>query len=308
MNIKKFAAIDVGSNAIRLLFMHVYESLPPVFEKASLVRVPVRLGEDVFTRGYITPYRQDLLLETLMGFSYLIRANEVDNYKACATSAMREASNGRDVVARMARATGIQIGVISGLDEARIIYLNQVAEMIDPANRTLYVDVGGGSTELTLFQHNEALASESFRIGTVRMLKQQVDETEWSRMKRWVREQARGEKPTHLIGSGGNINKIIKLVRGGKGGNKFLKGKELELLYNDLLSLDVEDRMIRYSLNPDRADVIVPAADIFLHILQWSGCKDVYVPKIGLADGMCREMYRNSQRTSRPGSRSLVAS
>jgi exopolyphosphatase/guanosine-5'-triphosphate,3'-diphosphate pyrophosphatase len=226
------------------------------------------------------------------GFRHLIRAHEVDAHAACATSAMREAANGDEVRNRIRREAGIELRIISGRQEARIIYANRIAHLVDPEHTTLYVDVGGGSCELTLFHDEQMRASESFRIGTVRLIEKGRDEDEWQRMKKWVKEKTRDDEPAFLIGSGGNINKLIKLIRQEKGGDKFLHKKELEEAHDALAALTVDDRMVQLNLSPDRADVIVPAAAIYLAILRWSACKEIYVPKVGLADGMCRELYR----------------
>ncbi len=272
--------------------MNVHDSDPPVFEKASLVRVPVRLGADAFTTGRISKQCQQLLIESMHGFRHLMAAHGVTGHRACATSAMREAENGEAVRDRVQRETGIDLRIITGRQEAGIILANGVTRQIEPSLTTIYADVGGGSCELTLFSRHELKMSESFRIGTVRMLAAGRDDSEWQRMKQWVRDAASSEPPSFVTGSGGNINKLFKLVRQQQPGHKRLQEEELVEAHQSLARLSVAERMVHFSLNPDRADVIVPAAEIYLALLRWSGCTEIFVPKAGLADGMCREMYR----------------
>lgn len=287
----KFAAIDVGSNAVRLLFYNIYLDLNnrPVFKKVALTRVPIRLGEDSFVHNYISDAKIEKLKKAMIAFKNLIEVHEVIDYRACATSAMREANNAKEVIEQIKMASGIEIQIIDGNTEADLIYTNHVADNMSENRAYLYIDVGGGSTEITLFYKGKQRYSESFNIGTVRMLHQKVTEEEWLRLKRKCKELAKLYPNIMGIGSGGNIIKLQKLS-GELEGTPFSRS-QLKEIHQELSSLTFEERMRKYGLNPDRADVIVPAAEIYLHICKHAEIKSVVVPKIGLSDGIIHRMY-----------------
>lgn len=285
-----FAAIDIGSNAMRLLFCRVYEvDGKPHFSKEELIRMPIRLGEDVFVKGKITSSKEERLITSLKGFSELIKAYQVDDFRAVATSAMRDASNGAEIIARARKESGINVEIIDGKLEASLVFSNHTEEIINPKNAYLYIDVGGGSTELTLYYNQKVIAAKSFNIGTVRMLLNKAEKEEWEEMKAWVKRSAVGIHPLFAIGSGGNINKIFKMAN--KKETKHLSYDKLKELYDMLNSYTYEERIERLGLKPDRADVIVPAAKIFLSIMKTADIERVYVPQIGLSDGIVHELY-----------------
>lgn len=285
------AAIDIGSNAVRLLFVNVYESKGgPVFKKADLVRVPIRLGDDAFTSKKISQAKIDKLLLVMKSFRSLIDFYEVAALRACATSALREAQNAPEIVALIKKEAGLTIEVVDGKTEAQMIYANHVAEELNKDNDYLYVDVGGGSTELTLFSKERIVASRSFNIGTIRVLKDLVPEARWDELKAFVRENTRERKrPLVAIGSGGNINKLFKMSR--KKQSRPLSYDKLKQLYEFLDATPFDKRVTELGLNPDRADVIVPAAKIFLTVMKLAGIEKVYVPQIGIADGLIHVLY-----------------
>lgn len=285
----KFAAIDIGSNAVRLLITEVIESNTAVrYKKRLFVRLPIRLGEDVFTKQKISEEKISELIKGISAFKNTIEIFQVDSFMACGTSALREAENGEKIISRIKEATGIKIEIIDGKKEAAIIYACHVAEKLNHNKPYLYIDVGGGSTELTLFYKNEIVYSNSFQVGAVRLLLNKVAEAEWERMKSKTKEL--GEKFENLIaiGTGGNINRIFKMVNSE---NKIIRYRELKDLYQQLSELTIEERINKYSLNQDRADVIVPAAKIYSSVMKWSGANDMYVPKLGLVDGIVNMLY-----------------
>lgn len=287
-----FAAIDIGSNAMRLLFCRVYEvDGKPHFNKEELIRMPIRLGDDVFLHGRISDAKADRLITALKGYSHLIKAYEVDGFRAVATSAMRDASNGTEIMERARREAGINVEIIEGKAEASLVFSNHVEELLNPKHSYLYIDVGGGSTELTLYAHNKVKAARSFNIGTVRMLLDKVEKQEWEHMKDWLKTYTLGEHPLHAIGSGGNINKIFKMS--GKKETKHLSYDRLKGIYEMLCSYTYQERIERLDLKPDRADVIVPAAKIFLTVMKTADIEKVFVPQIGLSDGLVHELYDN---------------
>ena len=286
------AAIDIGSNAARLLITEVtVTEKKTVFEKLNLVRVPLRLGFDVFDRKEISPEKAAMFLNTIRSFKYLMDAYAVTHCKAAATSAMRDARNSAELLESIRKATGLEIEVISGDDEASFIYENHIAENLDKENAYLYIDVGGGSTELTCFADNHLLFKKSFNIGTIRLIKNQVTEAHWDGMKDFLKKEIRGMgKQLTAIGSGGNINKVFSLSKRKDG-----KPLSLELLrdyFKELSSFSVEDRMKLYNMKADRADVIVPALQIYVNVMRWIDADEIYVPKIGLADGLIQALYR----------------
>lgn len=286
----KFAAIDIGSNAVRLLLSRVIENGKyPIFKKESLIRIPIRLGEDAFVRKRISAEKAEQLVNTMRGFKFLIEAYQAIDYMACATSAMREAENGEDVVKEIMRRSGIKLDIVAGQKEADIIYANHFEERLDNNKSYLYIDVGGGSTELTLFSHNQSITSHSFNIGTVRLLHGLVPDSRWKDMKQWVQVIAPEFKPVIGIGSGGNINKMFKLSRIKTG--KPISYKRLRELDKYLNTFSLDERIKILGLRPDRADVIIPAADIFTSVMKWAKINRMYVPEIGLSDGMIRLLY-----------------
>lgn len=291
----KFAAIDIGSNAVRLLFCNVYEEKGKVaYKKAELIRVPIRLGEDSFLHGKISDEKTDKLVKAMKAFKNLIDVHEVLGYRACATSAMRDAKNQKEIVARIKKEAGIELEVIDGKTEADIIYSNHIEEYLDKSCNYLYIDIGGGSTEITLFSRNKVAASQSFNIGTIRLLHNQVDKEYWSYFKSWIEKTAAPYAPLIGIGSGGNLNKLFKMT--GKKQDRPLNTSKLKTLSNQIESMSYEERMHLLGLNPDRADVIVPASKIVLTILKKAKIDWLIVPQIGLSDGIVHKLYENYKK------------
>jgi exopolyphosphatase/guanosine-5'-triphosphate,3'-diphosphate pyrophosphatase len=287
----RLAAIDIGSNAARLLISDVTTNNgKPEFNKINLVRVPLRLGFDVFARQEISGEKTDMIIETLKAYNHLCKAYKVDHIKAAATSAMRDAVNAKEVIDRVLKETGIGIEVISGSSEATLIYENHIAENLDKEHAYLYIDVGGGSTELTFFAGNKLIFSSSFNIGTIRLLKQQVTDTQWETMKDYIKRETRHYADQIIaIGSGGNINKVFSISKRKEG-----KPLPLELLkdyYKEFSAFSLEERIRLYKLREDRADVIVPALQIYVNTMRWANAPEIYVPKIGLADGLIQHLY-----------------
>jgi exopolyphosphatase/guanosine-5'-triphosphate,3'-diphosphate pyrophosphatase len=285
------AAIDIGSNAARLLINEVKdgEGGEPEFVKLNLVRVPLRLGFDVFDTGMISRSRADMLIETLKSYRHLLNAYGVEHFTACATSAMRDARNAHEILQRARIETGIDVEVVSGEKEAALIYENHIAESFGRSGSYLYIDVGGGSTELTLFTNGHLQSKRSFDIGTIRLLKDMVSAAKWEEMKEHLKEQTKGLKDVRAIGSGGNINKVFSLSRRKEG--KPLELDQLRDYHRELGSISVERRMQLYKLREDRADVIVHALTVYINAMRWAGCQEIYVPKIGLADGLIHHLY-----------------
>lgn len=285
-----FAAIDIGSNAIRLLFCRVYDVDGKAhFNKEELIRMPIRLGEDVFLQGRISESKTDRLVTALRGFSELIKAYGVQAYKAVATSAMRDARNGAEIIERIKKESGLLVEIIDGKNEAALVFSNHIEELLNPKYAYLYIDVGGGSTELTLYFNNKVIASRSFNIGTVRMLLEKVSKEEWEEMKVWLKLNTNGIHPLSAIGSGGNINKIFKMS--GKKETKHLSYDKLKGFYDMLCSYTYQERIERFDLKPDRADVILPAAKIFLTVMKHANIEKVFVPQVGLSDGLVHQLY-----------------
>jgi len=281
----RYAAIDIGSNAVRLLIADISNTEEGYrFKKNTLVRVPLRLGDDAFLDHYISERKAGDLIKTMTAFKHLMDVYHVSEYLACATSAMRESKNGADIVARITEETGLDLEIIEGQREANIIYSNHIEENLDASKNYLYIDVGGGSTELSIFVNREPVASRSFNIGTIRILDNQDKEETWEEMKDWVKEQTRSLKNVAGIGTGGNINKLFRMS-GEKEGMplSFLK---LKGLHNELSSHSLKERISIYGLNPDRADVIIPACEIYITLMKWTGIKQIYVPKVGMVDGI----------------------
>ncbi|SHI43625.1 exopolyphosphatase / guanosine-5'-triphosphate,3'-diphosphate pyrophosphatase [Arenibacter nanhaiticus] len=291
MKVRKFAAIDIGSNAIRLLTHNVIEEegKKTLFRKSALVRLPIRLGEDVFVNGRISDRNTDRLVNAMKAFQLLMKVHGVEKYMACATSAMREAANGEEVIAGIFDASGVNIEIIDGEKEASIIASTDLKNVIKKDENYLYIDVGGGSTEFTVFTEGEIKISQSFKIGTVRLLNDMVDEGLWKELELWLKNNVKGLANLSIIGSGGNINKLHKMS-GRKLGDPlsyvWLKGQ-----YHFLQSLTFEERVSELGLNPDRADVIIHATRIFINAAKWLGVKKIHVPKIGLSDGIIKTLY-----------------
>lgn len=287
----RLAAIDIGSNAARLLIADVTHAKDgkPQFNKLNLVRVPLRLGFDVFEKGEISKEKRGMVMQTMKAYGHLINAYGVKNIIACATSAMRDAANSADLIRKIKLETGLDIEIISGDLEASIIYENHIAENMDTDHSYLYIDVGGGSTELTFFSDGKLIFKQSFNIGTIRLLKDMVDDNKWNELKDFIKLKTKGFKKIVAIGTGGNINKVFSL-------SKKKDGKPLDLgLLKDYLreisSFSLEDRINTYKLREDRADVIVPALQIYINVMRWADADEIYVPKIGLADGLIQHLY-----------------
>ena len=292
----RLAAIDIGSNAARLLISDVsINNGKTEFNKINLVRVPLRLGFDVFEKKEISPQKTKMIIHTIKAYKHLIEAYDVQHLKAAATSAMRDAVNAQEIIDQVQRETGISIEVISGGSEASLIYENHIAENLDKDHAYLYIDVGGGSTELTFFAGNKLLFSASFNIGTIRLLKDQVTESQWDNMKDFIKKETRDYFSNIIaIGSGGNINKIFSVSKRKEG-----KSLPLELLkdyYKEFSSFSLPDRMRLYKLREDRADVIVPALLIYINVMRWANAPEIYVPKIGLADGLIQHLYADLKK------------
>jgi len=260
-----------------------------IFQKLNLIRIPLRLGFDVFDTGTISRQKADKLVETIKAYRHLLNIYEIRHLKACATSAMRDAKNATQILQRVKEETGIQLSVITGEEEASYIYENHIAENLATDHSYLYIDVGGGSTELTFFSKGKLAFKESFNIGTIRILKKQVQEEKWEAMKEYIKKETKGHDQPIAIGSGGNINKVFSLSKKKEG-----KPLTLELLkdyHKELSSVSLKDRMELYQLKEDRADVIVPALQIYVNVMRWANADEIYVPKIGLADGLIHLLY-----------------
>jgi exopolyphosphatase / guanosine-5'-triphosphate,3'-diphosphate pyrophosphatase len=294
LSIKKYAAIDIGSNAVRLLISNIIEQKgkPVLFKKNSLVRVPIRLGSDVFIQGKISKENTKRILDTMQAFKLLMKSHKVVKYKACATSAMRESVNGKQVVDLVFKNSGIIIDIIEGEEEAAIIAATDLNSYIDPSKTYLYVDVGGGSTEFTVIHEGNQVSSKSFKIGTVRLLNDMVSKEAWQELEQWIKLNTADYDKISVLGSGGNINKIFKVS--GKALGKPLTYFYLTSYYNLLQTYSYEERITELDLNQDRADVIIPAMRIYLSSMKWSGAKNIFVPKIGLADGIIKSIYFNT--------------
>ena len=291
IKIKKYAAIDIGSNAMRLLIANVIEeeNKPTQFNKSHLIRVPIRLGQDAFTVGEISEESAERMVKAMKAFKLLMDVYKVEQYAACATSAMREAYNGKELVDEIAQKAKINIDIIEGKTEAAIIANSDLESYIKNDGHYLYVDVGGGSTEFTLFSNGKQIVSKSFKNGTVRLLNNMVTESVWLEIEKWIKTHTADLSNVEIIGSGGNINKIFKMS--GKTNDKPLTQTYLVQRFKYLNSLSYEERIYTLGLNTDRADVIIPAIKIYVNAMKWSNAKHIYVPKIGLSDGIVKAMY-----------------
>jgi len=294
----KLAAVDIGSNAVRLLICQVLEQgSSPVFKKIELVRVPIRLGEDAFVSGVIPEAKINKLIFTMQAFKNLIKVFEAEDFRVCATAAMREAKNGQEIIKRVKQETGLMIEVVDGKTEARILYSNHTADFLDDHFAYLYIDVGGGSTELTVFSNHKILASQSFNIGTIRLLHERVEKETWDQMRQWVVAQTSGLGPLIAIGSGGNINKIYKLAYGKD--ERPLSLKKIKQISDYISEFSYEERISKLGLNDDRADVILPAAKIFMTVMKSAACEKIIVPMEGLSDGIVHLLYEEIISRSR---------
>ena len=291
IRIKKYAAIDIGSNAMRLLVVNIVEQegKETQFNKSALVRVPIRLGQDAFTVGEISAENTDRMVDAMKAFKLLMKVHKVEAYKAFATSAMREAYNGKEVVALIKKKADIKIEIIDGKKEAAIIASTDLHHLLKTDQTYLFVDVGGGSTEFTLFSNGKIVTSRSFKVGTVRLLNEMVCDVVWNEIEKWIKTNVADYDEISLIGSGGNINKLFKMS--GKMQDKPLSYLYINSQYAFLNSLSYDQRISELALNPDRADVIIPAVRIYLNAMKWSGARNIYVPKIGLSDGIVKAMY-----------------
>jgi len=293
--IKKYAAIDIGSNAVRLLISTITEpeDKDPTFKKTSLVRVPIRLGEDVFVNGKISAFNMMRMRDTMKAFNLLMKSHQIERYKACATSAMRDAKNGQELAKLVKEESDIDIEIIDGEHEAAIIAATDLHTLIQDDKTYLYVDVGGGSTEFTLYAEGKTIASKSFKLGTVRILNDMIEPNIWEEVETWIKKETKNYTKISLIGSGGNINNIFK--SSGKKMGKPLSYFYLSSYYQLLNSLTYEERISQLNLNTDRADVIIPATKIYLSAMKWSRARKVYVPKIGLSDGIIKSLYNDEK-------------
>lgn len=286
------AAIDIGSNAARLLISEtsVYKDGTVDYTKLNLLRIPLRLGFDVFDKGYISEEKKAKLIETLKAYRHLMNIYAVEAWRVCATSAMRDATNSAEILQEVKKQTGLDIEIISGQEEANIIYETHIAENLSYNKSYMYIDVGGGSTEVTLFAKNQIIFKESFNIGTIRLLRNKVADEQWDHMKWYIKTHVKDYQPIEAIGSGGNINKIFSISKRKEG-----KPLPLDLLkdyYKELSYTSIEDRKHLYHFRDDRADVIVPALQIFIAIMRWADADEIYVPKVGLADGLVQMLYK----------------
>jgi exopolyphosphatase/guanosine-5'-triphosphate,3'-diphosphate pyrophosphatase len=281
----RYAAIDIGSNAVRLLIADVIQNNKTVsFKKNTLIRVPLRLGDDAFLDKLISPNKTEELIKTMVAFRNLIDVYKVSDYMACATSAMREASNGSSLVAKIKAEAGLDLEIVEGQREANIIYASHIEQSLDRKKNYLYIDVGGGSTELSVFSNGELISSRSFNLGGIRILDNQDKDETWAEMKDWVKNVAQSYKNLSGIGTGGNINKLYKMAEVKDGSP--LTFTKLRELYSYLNSFSLKDRINVLGLNQDRADVIIPASEIYLTVMKWGGVKQIFVPRVGLVDGI----------------------
>ena len=288
--VKKYATIDIGSNAIRLLISNVYSDTSNVYvTKNSLVRVPLRLGQDSFKKGKISKENILRLLDSIKSFKLLMKVHKVEKYLAYATSALRSSTNGREIIALILKKTKIRVEIITGKKEAQLITNNQ--SFLKKDNIYCFVDVGGGSTELTLIKNQEIIISKSFKIGGVRLINNLVKKSTWNKLDQWINTNINKFEQVNLVGIGGNINKIFKLS--GNNIGKSLTKKSLDNSLHDLSKMSVYDKVIKLKLNPDRVDVIVPAGEIYQFVMNKMNSNEILVPKIGLADGMVHELLNN---------------
>lgn len=286
------AAIDIGSNAARLLINEVkIRNGKPDFVKLNMLRIPLRLGMDVFSKGKIGEEREQMMLDTMGVFASLMKIYKVEKYRACATSAMRDAQNGQQIIENIHHETGIRIEIISGDEEATLIYQNHITEVLEGDNAYLYIDVGGGSTELTFYDDAQLRYKHSFNIGTIRLMNNLVEDHQWKEMKDAIKHNITSKNKIVAIGSGGNINKVFSMSK--TKDTKPLSTNYLKKLYKEASALSVEERMRKYKVREDRADVLVPALMIYNRVLDWADLPEIYVPKISVADGLIKSIFEN---------------
>ena len=289
----RYAAIDIGSNAVRLLIADIIENNGSVsFKKNTLIRVPLRLGDDAFLNQHLSERKAADLLKTMQAFRNLMDVYKVVDYRAYATSAMREAKNGEEIAATVREQANIDLKIVHGQKEAKVIYASHAEDNIDKSKNYLYIDVGGGSTELSLFAAGDLIASKSFNLGTIRILDNQDREETWEEMREFIREHTRQFKVLSGIGTGGNINKLYRLAQEKDGAP--LTFNKLKTLSNYLNSFSLKDRINVLGLNQDRADVIIPACDIYLSVMKWAGIKAIYVPSVGMVDGIIQRLIEKN--------------
>ena len=292
----KIAAIDIGSNAARLLISEVTEPKKgkPQFTKLNLLRIPLRLGMDVFTKGEIGKERERMIIDSMGVFSGLMKIYKVEHFRACATSAMRDAKNGQEIIKQVKKSSGIDIEIITGDEEAGLVFENHVADGLDKNSAYLYIDVGGGSTELMFYENGKMQYEKSINIGTIRLLNGLVKEDLWKELKEDIRKNINSKKPIMAIGSGGNINKIFSMSKTKDG--KPMSSAYLKKSYKELNELTVAERMSKFNLREDRADVLVPALEIYNNVMAWSDIDQIFVPKISVADGLIHSIYEGLQK------------
>mgnify|MGYP001264584943 FL=1 len=290
---KKIAAIDIGSNAVRMLICYIIPSGKKyIFQKNSYLRLPIRLGEDSFKDGIISKSKIHKLSDAILSFKYIMNVHDVEYYQIYATSALRESKNSKEVILEIKKTTGLKINLISGLKEAKIISKGNSLEKLQFNRSFLYVDVGGGSTEYSILRRGEEKKSKSFKIGTVRLLNNLVDDKLFIDIKYWLDTYLDDQDKIKLFATGGNINKIQSMT-GSKIG-KPISYLSLKDLYNNLTKYDYQERMVKFDLNPDRADVIIPALKIFITTMESVGSNKLFVPKVGLVDGMINEIFHEN--------------
>ena len=294
MNAKTYAAIDIGSNGARLLIKRFDDNAPEFdrIKRVLFIRVPLRLGKDVFTLGKISKEREVMMMHMMKGFKHFMLLNQVDDYRACATAAMRDAENGKKIMKSIMQETGIKLEIIRGEEEARLLCNNVIEQTNSNSGSYAYVDVGGGSTEISLLHDGVLEESHSFNIGTLRMLSGKVTNATKYQMRGMLDTYAEEFPGVQIIGSGGNINKLFKLTHN-KNDEKVMKVSELREIYQELAQLNEEERKEKYGLKDDRVDVIIPAAEIFLMVASGLKCDAIYVPNISLADSIVDGMYRS---------------
>lgn len=303
MKLKKLGAIDIGSNSVRLLITNVIHEPTKgytYYKKSSMIRLPIRLGADSFMKGKITRSNRKRMLEGMKAYESIMKVHGVEDYRACATSAMREAANGQKLAKKIKKITGIDIEIIDGEEEARLIFESKLFDRVQPEeSRFLYIDVGGGSTELTLLEGGEIVTSRSFKVGTVRLLNQMDTASEWVEMKSWIEQNVKPGMDLAMIGSGGNINKLHKMS--GKKINEPLSMRYLNAQAKALSALSRDEKVTELGLNFDRADVIEPALSIYKSAMQWAHARHMYVPKIGVSDGIVRDLYHRKYKDELEG-------
>ena len=301
MKVTKLGAIDIGSNSVRCLIVNVvYRDGYTHYKKVSMIRLPIRLGQDVFKYGKIRKITRDRFVQGMKAFEHLLAVHGVEDYRAVATSAMREAKNSRQITQRVLRKTGIEIETISGEEEARLVFSSKLYDTINAdVSNFIYIDVGGGSTEISIIEGKQVLRSKSFKVGGVRLMNELVEQGEWTKMQRWLEKHAAPLKDKAAIGAGGNINKLHKLSL--KPVTEPLTDTFIADNRKSISQMNVEDRVTELGLNFDRADIITYGLEIYLKAMQWSGCQSIYVPKIGVSDGLIRDLYHKEFRETAEG-------